>query len=135
MKIKIILFFFAISFGFNSNAQDKNTDIELPALRTSKYFSKGYRILKTTISNPAVFDAKFPDTDFSIAYVLRYYFYTGIDLSSTNNELISMNGSSFEITETNDPLELARTAIYEIRDMSFGYREYKDFTDKYFSRQ
>ena len=98
MKIKIILFFLSISFGFNSNAQDKNIDIELPALRTSKYFSKGYRILKTTISNPAVFDAKFPDTDFSIAYVLRYYFYTGIDLSSSNNELISMNGSSFEIT-------------------------------------
>ena len=45
-----------------------------------------------------------------------------------------MNGSSFEISETNDPLELARNAIYEIRDMSFGYREYKDFTDKYLSR-
>tara|TARA_B100001173_G_scaffold94640_1_gene81916 strand:- start:878 stop:1270 length:393 start_codon:yes stop_codon:yes gene_type:complete len=114
-----------MSYSLNNNFE--NNDIELPALRTSKNFSKGYRVLKTTISDPSVFDAKFPDTNLSVGYVLRYYFYTGIDLSSSNNELISMNGTYFEMPVTRDPIELARIAIYEIRDMSFGYREYKEF--------
>ena len=125
MKINCFLFLFIMSYSLNNNLE--NNDIELPALRTTKNFSNGYRVLKTTITDPSVFDSKFPNTDLTIGYVLRYYFYTGIDLSSLNNELISMNGSSFEMPETSDPIELARTAIYEIRDMSFGYREYKDF--------
>tara|TARA_S200000501_G_scaffold75348_1_gene67146 strand:- start:50 stop:475 length:426 start_codon:yes stop_codon:yes gene_type:complete len=125
MKINYLLFLFMMSYSFNNNFE--NNDIELPALRTSKNFSKGYRVLKTTISDPSVFDAKFPATNLSVGYVLRYYFYTGIDLSSSNNELISMNGTYFEIPVTSDPIELARIAIYEIRDMSFGYREYKEF--------
>ena len=114
-----------MSYSLNNNLE--NNDIELPALWTTKNFSNGYRVLKTTITDPSVFDSKFLNTDLTVGYVLRYYFYTGIDLSSLNNELISMNGSSFEMPETSDPIELARTAIYEIRDMSFGYREYKDF--------
>lgn len=125
MKINCFLFLFIMSYSLNNNLE--NNDIELPALRTTKNFSNGYRVLKTTITDPSVFDSKFPNTDLTVGYVLRYYFYTGIDLSSLNNELISMNGSSFEMPETSDPIELARTAIYEIKDMSFGYREYKDF--------
>ena len=125
MKINCFLFLFIMSYSLNNNLE--NNDIELPALRTTKNFSNGYRVLKTTITDPSVFDSKFLNTDLTVGYVLRYYFYTGIDLSSLNNELISMNGSSFEMPETSDPIELARTAIYEIRDMSFGYREYKDF--------
>ena len=125
MKINCFLFLFIMSYSLNNDLENK--DIELPALRTTKNFSNGYRVLKTTITDPSVFDSKFPNTDLTVGYVLRYYFYTGIDLSSLNNELISMNGSSFEMPETSDPIELARTAIYEIRDMSFGYREYKDF--------
>ena len=76
-----------------------------------------------------IFDTKFPATDLSIGYVLRYYFYTGIDLSSTNNVLLSMNNNSFSMPETRDPIELVRAVIYEIRDMAYGSKEYEDFQE------
>ena len=42
----------------NDNDRDQNMSdiIELPALRTNSSFNQPYRILKTTISDPAVFD-------------------------------------------------------------------------------
>ena len=93
MKIKILVMFLIFSCSVNTEMENSNSDIELPALRINQSFSKGYRVLKTTISDPFVFDAKFPATDLSIGYVLRYYFYTAIDLSSTNNVLLSMNNN------------------------------------------
>ena len=133
MKLKILLLLFVTSCGVNNDLENNSVDIELPALRYNQSTAQSYRVLKTTISDPTVFDAKFPATDLSIGYVLRYYFYTGIDLSSTSNELISMDITSFQMPETNDPIELSRAAIYEIRKMSYGSREYKDFVEKYFS--
>ena len=129
MKKLIILLFFPLTLGCEAknDFDDIYQSIDLPPFRTNNTFSQPFRILKTKISDAALFDAKYGNTDLSIGYVLRYYFYTGIDLSSSNNELISMNGTYFEIPVTSDPIELARIAIYEIRDMSFGYREYKEF--------
>ena len=109
-----------------------NVDIELPALRTNQSFSKGYRVLKTTISDPFIFDAKFPATDLSIGYVLRYYFYTAIDLNSDKNQLISMDRSTFTMPDTSDSVELIRAAISEISDMSYGSQENDQFITKYF---
>ena len=114
--------------SFFSFCQNLDKDIDLLPLRESKNgFIKKYRILKTTLKDKSLFIAKYKNTNMNLDYVLRYYFYTGIDLSSSNNELISMNGTYFEMPVTRDPIELARIAIYEIRDMSFGYREYKEF--------
>ena len=130
MKIKILVMFLIFSCNVNTEMENSNSDIELPALRINQSFSKGYRVLKTTISDPFVFDAKFPATDLSIGYVLRYYFYTAIDLSSTNNVLLSMNNNSFSMPETSDPIELVRAVIYEIRDMAYGSKEYQDFNNQ-----
>ena len=127
MKLKLLLLLFILSCGVNNDLENNSVDIELPALRYNQSTAQSYRVLKTTISDPTVFDTKFPATDLSIGYVLRYYFYTGIDLSSTSNELISMDITSFQMPETNDPIELSRAAIYEIRKMSYGSREYKAF--------
>ena len=81
----------------NDNDRDQNLSdiIELPALRTNSSFNQPYRILKTTISDPAVFDKNYGNLEISIGYVLRYYFYTAIDLNSDKNELISMDTVSY----------------------------------------
>ena len=133
MKIKILVMFLIFSCSVNTEMDNSISDIELPALRVNQSFSKGYRVLKTTITDPFIFDTKFPATDLSIGYVLRYYFYTAIDLSSTNNVLLSMNNNSFSMPETSDPIELVRADIYEIRDMAYGSKDYQDFVEKYFS--
>ena len=133
MKIKILVMFLIFSCSVNTEMENSNSDVELPALRINQSFEKGYRVLKTTITDPFIFDTKFPATDLTIGYVLRYYFYTAIDLSSTNNVLLSMNNNSFSMPETRDPIELVRAVIYEIRDMAYGSKEYQDFVEKYFS--
>ena len=118
----------------NDNDRDQNMSdiIELPALRTNSSFNQPYRILKTTISDPAVFDKNYGNLEISIGYVLRYYFYTAIDLNSDNNQLISMDRSTFTMPDTSDSVELIRAAISEISDMSYGSQENDQFITKYF---
>ena len=124
----IIILFNSISCSEeypNDNDRDQNMSdiIELPALRTNSSFNQPYRILKTTISDPAVFDQNYGNLEISIGYVLRYYFYTAIDLNSDKNELISMDRSTFTMPDTADSVELIRAAISEISDMSYGSQE------------
>ena len=58
---------------------------------------KGYRTLKTTFSDSLIFKNKFKETNYSLDYVLRYYYATAIDLGCDKNELISMSGLVFPI--------------------------------------
>ena len=132
MKLKLLSLFFIISSLINSDIKNNIVDIELPALRTNNNFNKGYRILKTTISDPSIFDFTFPETNISLGYVLRYYFYTGIDLNSDTNQLISMDNRTFDMPETEDPVELVKAVIQEVSKMGFGSREYREFIKKTF---
>ena len=116
----------------NDRQQSSSDTLELPALRTNSSFNQPYRILKTTISDPAVFDLKYGNLEISIGYVLRYYFYTAIDLNSDKNELISMDRSTFTMPDTSDSVELIRAAISEISNMTFGSQENEEFIIKYF---
>ena len=59
MKIKFLVMFLIFSCSVNTEMGNNNVNIELPALRTNQSFSKGYRVLKTTISDPFIFDTKF----------------------------------------------------------------------------
>ena len=132
MKLKLFSLFFIISSLINSDIKNNIVDIELPALRTNNNFNQGYRILKTTISDPSIFDFTFPETNISLGYVLRYYFYTGIDLNSDTNQLISMDNRTFDMPETEDPVELVKAVIQEVSKMGFGSREYREFIKKTF---
>ena len=60
MKLKILLLLFVTSCGVNNDLENNSVDIELPALRYNQSTAQSYRVLKTTISDPTVFDAKFP---------------------------------------------------------------------------
>lgn len=132
MKLKLLSFFFIISSVINNDIKNSTSDIELPALRTNNNFNQGYRVLKTTISDSHVFDLTFPETNLTVGYVLRYYFYTGIDLNSNTNELISMDNRTFDMPKTEDPIELVKAVIQEVSKMSFGSGEYREFVKKTF---
>lgn len=132
MKLKLLCLFFIISSVINNDIKNNTVEIELPALRTNNNFNKGYRILKTTISDPLLFDLTFPETNISLGYVLRYYFYTGIDLNSDTNQLTSMDNRTFDMPETEDPVELVKAVIQEVSKMGFGSREYREFVKKTF---
>ena len=132
MNLKLLSFFFIISSVINNDIKNSTSDIELPALRTNNNFNQGYRVLKTTISDSHVFDLTFPETNLTVGYVLRYYFYTGIDLNSNTNELISMDNRTFDMPETEDPVELVKAVIQEVSKMGFGSREYREFVKKTF---
>ena len=130
MKLKLLCLFFIISSVINNDIKNNTVEIELPALRTNNNFNQGYRILKTTISDPLLFDLTFPETNISLGYVLRYYFYTGIDLNSDTNQLTSMDNRTFDMPETEDPVELVKAVIQEVSKMGFGSREYREFLKK-----
>jgi hypothetical protein len=135
MKKLILLLFFPLILGCEAKNDFDNIyqSIDLAPLRTKNTFSQPFRILKTKISDAALFDAKYGNTDLSIGYVLRYYFYTGIDLNADSSELISMNFQVFNLNDTKDALEISRDAIEEIRKMEFGSFEYEEFIGKYLS--
>jgi len=90
---------------------------------------KGYRVLKTTIKDSLVFKKIFKDSDYTLDYVLRYYYATAIDLASDKNELISMNGQVFPII-SESPDEIIEEAITLIGNMYYGRTEDKDFKRK-----
>ena len=132
MKLKLLCLFFIISSVINNDIKNNTVEIELPALRTNNNFNQGYRILKTTISDPLLFDLTFPETNISLGYVLRYYFYTGIDLNSDTNQLTSMDNRTFDMPENEDPVEIVKAVIQEVSKMGFGSREYREFLKKTF---
>ena len=87
---------------------------------------KGYRTLTTTFTDSLVFKKKFKDSNYSLDYVLRYYYATAIDLSSDKNELISMNGLVFPI-ESDNPDEIIEEVMSLIGNMYYGRKEDENF--------
>lgn len=118
-----LLFIFIPLVLFSQTSNDK---IELMALRKSKNYSKSYRVLKTTISNKSFFQSKYLDTDMTLDYVLRYHFYTAIDLNAKTNQLISMDGTKFILSSKNAK-EITDELISLVSKMYSGKKEFQNF--------
>ena len=101
-------------------------EVELPALRLSDNFSKPYRVLKTTLSDKSFFQQYYNNTNSTLDYVVRYHFYTSIDLNAEENQLISMDGTKFNLSSKN-AADLTDEVISLVSKMSFGKKEFKDF--------
>ena len=99
---------------------------ELTALRLSNNFSKPSRVLKTTISDKSLFQQKYNNTNLTLDYVIRYHFYTSIYLNTEENQLISMDGTKFNLSSKN-AVELTDEVISLVSSMYFGKKEYNDF--------
>ena len=102
--------------------------IELPALRLSNNFSKSNRVLKTTISDKSLFEQNYNKTDLTLDYVIRYHFYTWIYLNSKENQLISMDGTTFNLSSDNAE-DLTDEVISLVCGMYYGKKEFNAFKE------
>ena len=105
-------------------------EVELPALRLSNNFSKPNRVLKTTISDKSLFLQNYDHTDLTLDYVIRYHFYTSINLNSEENQLISMDGTTFNLSSENAK-DLTDEVISLVSGMYYGKKEFKVFKKLY----
>ena len=125
MKHLILLIFIPLT----SFSQSIDQEEELPALRLSNNFSKPYRVLKTTISDKSLFQQYYNNTNLTLDYVIRYHFYTSIDLNSEKNQLISMDGTKFNLSSKN-AIDLTDEVISLVSKMYFGEKEFKELKKK-----
>ena len=124
MRCIILIISFLLSFNLFSQ------DTELPALRLNDSFSKKYRVLKTTISDISLFQKYYSDTNLTLDYVIRYHFYTSINLNSEQNQLISMDGTKFNLTSINAE-DLTDEIISLVSKMYVGRKEFTEFKELY----
>ena len=123
MRNIILLFWFFAHISFSQDMPEMKVYIK------NNKMEKGYRVLKTTIKDSLVFKKFFKDSNYTLDYVLRYYYATAIDLASDKNELISMNGQVFPIA-SESPDEIIEEAMTLIGNMYYGRTEDKDFKRK-----
>ena len=120
--MRYVILAIAIILSFSSYSQEE----ELPALRLSDGFSKPYRVLNTTIYDKSLFDQFYNDSKLTLNYVIRYHFYTSINLSSNKNELISMDGTKFNLSSKNAK-DLTDELITLVSKMYVGRKEFIEF--------
>ena len=134
---QLFLIFFIITGCANSTGSDSDvdqSDMVLDALRerSGVFFDDNTRNYYTSINDPSLFETIFPGTETSCGYILRFYFYTNIHLSSNSNELFSMDGSRFSLSGTSsDVVNLTREVIKIIGGMSMGASELTNFIEVY----
>ena len=124
MRYLIVILF----ISFNSFGQSIDQEIELTALRLSDNSSKQHRVLKTTISDKSLFQQYYNNTNLTLDYVIRYHFYTSINLNSEKNQLISMDGTKFNLSSKN-AVDLTDEVISLVSKMYFGKKEFKEFKE------
>tara|TARA_B100000989_G_scaffold289986_1_gene262575 strand:- start:549 stop:923 length:375 start_codon:yes stop_codon:yes gene_type:complete len=106
---------------------------ELPEMKVyvkNNNMEKGFRVLKTTFSDSLLFKKKYKDSNYTLDYVLRYYYATAIDLSCKENELISMSGKKFPL-ESKEPNAMVEEVMELVGRMYYGQSEHKEFSKKY----
>ena len=101
-------------------------EVELNAIRLSNNFSKPNRVLKTRISDKSLFQQNYNNTNLTLDYIIRYHFYTSIDLNSEKNQLISMDGTKFNLSSEN-AVDLTDEIISLISRMYLGKKEFDEF--------
>jgi hypothetical protein len=122
--MRYIILTISLLVSFNSSSQES----ELPALRLSGNFSKSYRVLNTTISDKSLFQQYYNDTNLTLDYVIRYHFYTSINLNSEQNQLISMDGTRFNLSSKNAK-DLTDEIISLVSNMYVGRKEFNEFKE------
>ena len=120
MKHIVIIIFLLSSSNLYSQI------IDLPALRLSDRFSKPHRTLNTTIADRSLFQQYYNNTNLTLDSVIRYHFYTSINLNSKQNQLISMDGTKFNLPSKNAK-DLTDEIISLVSNMYFGKREFLEF--------
>ena len=127
-SIKILIALLLLFIPVISYSQSIDQVAELPSLRLSDSFSKPYRVLNTTISNKSLFKQYYKNTNLTLDYVIRYHFYTSIILNAEENQLISMDGTKFNLSSEN-AVDLTDEVISLVGRMYFGKKEFNEFKE------
>ena len=136
MKQLYFIFFIIIgcanSTGSDGDIDESDTVLDALRERSGVFFDNNTRNYYTSINDPSLFETIFPGTEKSCGYILRFYFYTNIHLSSNSNQLFSMDGSRFSLSSTSsDVVNLTREVIKIIGGMSMGASELTNFLEVY----
>lgn len=134
IKLLLILLFLIPLFACEDESFILNDNkLVLPAIRerSATHLNNGTRDFYTPISDSNAFNVIYPGTNKSCGYIIRYYFYTNIFLNNEVSLLISMDGSKFNISASNDIILQTKNIISIINGMSFGRQEYREFISKY----
>ena len=116
--INIILFFYSnISHCQDLFEGKKRNDLGF------KYKS---RVLKTSFKKIDSFKFKFFDSKYTLEEVLREKLYTSIHLKHTKNQLISYDGTVFNLPDSINSFNLTLKVVELIGDMYFGQSELKN---------
>ena len=86
------------------------------------------RTIKNLGLDKSLFDQYYDDTNLTLNYVIRYHFYTSIDLNSEKNQLISMDGTKFNLSSKN-AVDITDEVISLVSKMYFGEKEFKEFKE------
>jgi len=120
----LLMLIFISNLSFSQSEHQKNI---FPPLKFADYgFKKNYRVLKTTQTDIDGFNQTYFNTDYTLDYVLRSFFYISIHLSSSENTLISMDGTNFKL-KSFKPLDITNEIITLIGGMSSGFSEVQKF--------
>ena len=117
--ILLLLFIPLVSIG---------QEVELNAIRLNNNFSKPNRVLKTRISDKSLFQQNYNNTNLTLDYVIRYHFYTSIIFNAEENQLISMDGTKFNLSSQNAG-DLTDEVISLVSRMYFGKKEFNEFKE------
>ena len=120
--MRYIILTISLLLSFNLFSQES----VLPALRLGGKLSKQFRVFNTTISDKSLFQQYYNDTNITLDYVIRYHFYTSINLNSKHNQLISMDGTKFDLS-SNNAKDLTDEIISLVSKMYIGRKEYVQF--------
>ena len=124
MRILLILLLTSLELV----GQHVDQDVELPALRYNENSLNSHRVFKTTISDKSLFEKKYKNTNLTLGFVIRYHFYTSINLNSETNQLISMDGTKFNLTSKN-AFDLTDEIISLVSKMYLGKKEFEEFKE------
>ena len=122
MKKVLFVNIFLLLFSNTSHCQDffegrKRNDLEF------KYKS---RVLKTSIKKIDSFKINFFCSKYTLEKVLREKLYTSIQLNHPKNELISYDGTVFNLPDSMNSYNLTIKVVELIGDMYFGQYELKN---------
>jgi len=84
------------------------------------------RILRTSIEKIDSFKVIFLDSRYTLEQILRQKLYTSIQLNQPKNQLISYDGTIFDLPDNMNPNDLTIKVVELIGDMYFGQFELKN---------
>ena len=116
--INIILFFYSNTSQCQDHFEGKK--------RNDLGFKYKSRVLKTSFKKIDSFKFKFFDSKYTLEEVLREKLYTSIHLNHTKNQLISYDGTVFNLPDSINSFDLTLEVLELIGDMYFGKLELKN---------